>query len=138
MPHATSSLPQRTRNVYTIPMLVNLASLLLLGAGVLHFIATPERLASHVLLGVCFILWGTLQIAITCALIYAPTKKIVLFGILFNTGLLVLWLLAQAMPDLAGRAHEPITLLSGMRKTLELISVELLLQHLRHTHKVEG
>lgn len=118
-------------------MLVNLTALFLFCAGILHFVATPERLTSHILLGICFTLLGTLQIAIAYSLLRKPTKKLVLFGLLFNTGLLAIWLLTQTFPHLAGSGREPVTLLSGLRKSLELISVELLLQRLRQFNEVE-
>lgn len=116
-------------------MPLNLTALLLLCAGTLHFIAAPERFASHAALGVCFIVLGLLQIVLAYLLIQKPTKKLVLFGIGFNTGLLVLWLLSQVLPGLAGNGREPLSLLSGLRKILELISVELLIQYSQRMDK---
>lgn len=100
-------------------------------AGVLHFIAAPERAASHIIFGIFFIALGVVQILFAYTLIRTPTRTLLLFGIVFNTGLLLLWLLTQTLPNLAGVSHEPLSLLSGLRKVLELISVELLLLQLR-------
>lgn len=113
-------------------MTVYIVALLMSLAGTLHFIATPERWTANALTGILFVLLGTIQVAYAYLLTRRPTRPLLLFGTLFNTGLLVLWLLTQTLPHLAGSSREPLTVLSGLRKTLELISVELLLSQLRH------
>lgn len=113
-------------------MIAYVVALLMVFAGILHFTATPERLTAGTLLGVFFMVLGIIQITYAYLLTRARTRPLLLFGILFNTGLLVLWLLTQTLPHLAGSSREPLTVLSGLRKALELISVELLLSLLRH------
>lgn len=112
--------------------MTNFVAFCMLSAGILHFVATPERWKAHIIFGIFFIALGIVQILYALALVRRPSRKIFLFGILFNTGLLVLWLLTQTLPHLAGSSREPLTVLSGLRKALELISVELLLSQLRN------
>lgn len=113
-------------------MMTNFVAFCMLSAGILHFAATPERWKAHIIFGIFFIALGIAQILYALALVRRPSRKIFLFGVLFNTGLLLLWLLTQTLPNLAGVSHEPLSLLSGLRKALELISVELLLLQLRN------
>lgn len=113
-------------------MLIYTVALAMLIAGILHFIAAPERQVANTLLGVFFVLLGIVQVAYAYLLTRRSTRPLLLFGIAFNTGLLVLWLLTQTLPHLAGSSREPLTVLSGLRKALELISVELLLSQLRN------
>lgn len=113
-------------------MFTYLIALTIFIAGILHFVATPERLVANTLLGIFFALLGIVQVAYAYLLTRRSTRPLLLFGILFNTGLLVLWLLTQTLPHLAGSSREPLTVLSGLRKALELITVELLLSQLRN------
>lgn len=118
-------------------MIVYCTAIFMFLAGILHCIAAPDRGASHIIFGIFFIALGVVQILYACALIRTPTRKLLLFGIVFNTGLLVLWLLTQTLPHLAGSSREPLTILSGARKLLELISVELLLIDYRRTNTAD-
>lgn len=113
-------------------MMINFAAFCMLSAGILHIIATPERWKAHLALGMLFIVLGIAQIVYAYVLIRTPVRKIFLFGIALNTGLLLGWLLTQVLPHLANSSREPLTLLAGARKLLELISVELLLTQYRH------
>jgi hypothetical protein len=107
-------------------MIPYITALLVALAGVLHFLAVPERLAANTVLGILFVMLGVIQLAYASVLVHKRTHSIIVIGILFNTTLLALWLLSQTLPHLAGSSREPLTLFSGLRKAFELLSVELL------------
>ena len=112
--------------------MTNFVTFCMLSAGILHFVAAPAQWKAHILFGIFFIALGIVQILYACTIVRTSTRKFLLFGIVFNTGLLLLWLLTQTLPNLAGVSREPLSLLSGLRKALELISVEVLLLQLRN------
>lgn len=92
-------------------------------AGLLHLVAFPERFSSMPLIGILFIAIAICQLTSSWYFYRQKFVWIVLFTILLNSLLLLLWALTQIFHN----GNEPITVLNMIRKGSELVVVILLL-----------
>jgi hypothetical protein len=99
---------------------------LLLVAGVIHLVLTPEHFAEHVLYGVFFLCAAVIQLGLAAALVLHPTLWVFRVGVLSSGGLIATWLVTRAIRPPFSEAAEPVTLAGVLASAVELSALVLL------------
>jgi FtsP/CotA-like multicopper oxidase with cupredoxin domain len=97
MPAGTAS--NSTAGTYVGPSqaLVYAAALPTLGAALIHLAVAPQHFEEYLPYGLFFVAVGAGQIALACALIVAPTRRLFVAGLTSSLGLIALWALSRTV-----------------------------------------
>ncbi len=95
-------------------------------AGLLHFVAVPERNQYGLYLGAIFIILGIGQIAFGLIIAKKFTNSQIYFGIGLNAALVVLFLVNQYGGSHLPVTPEPLGISTIIRKALEVLTVLVL------------
>jgi hypothetical protein len=93
-------------------------------AGILHFMAMPERYGANPWFALLFLVIGVTQIGWAFLFAKKPSKALFLFILFLNSGLLLLWLLTQ----ITNIGAEPMFVLNSIRKLSELVVLVVLIR----------
>src|SRR5204862_5039349 len=120
--------PKRRVCMRDIPMRVTLG-LASVGAGVIHFLVTPEHFEEYVPFGAFFVLLGAFQIVWAVALLWKPNAMVLLSGVAVSAAVIAVWVLSRTaglpvgpeagepeafgLPDTLASAFEAVIVLGG-------------------------
>lgn len=107
----------------TLPRVV---ALLLLVAGTIHLVLTPEHFEEHVLYGVFFLGAAIVQVGLALALVVRPTICVFRAGVLSSGALIGTWLVTRAVAPPFSEGPEPVSFAGVVASSVELAALLLL------------